>query len=74
MLDSNVITITLLGAVYPEVCRLLRERAQLLVKVAEFSRTDKTGNKSPDVEEVQEVERKLIHILGSAALDKVLTR
>ena len=73
MLDSNMITITLQGAAFPEACRLLRERAQLLVKVAEFSRTDKSGSNSPDVEKVQEVERKLIHILGSAALDKVLT-
>ena len=73
MLNSNVITITLQGAAYPEARRLLRERAQLLIKIAEFSRTDNSSNNSPDVEKVQEVERKLIHILGSAVLDKVLT-
>lgn len=72
MLKSNQITLTLQGAAQSETEHLLYERSQLLAKVAEFQRTDRSGNLSPDVDKVQEVERKLIHILGSAALDKVL--
>ena len=72
MLDSNQIIVTLQDNAYSEARRLLRERAQLLAKVAEFQRVDRSGNISPDVEKVQDIERKLIHILGSAALDKVL--
>ena len=72
MLTSNQITLTLQGAAQSETERLLYERSQLLAKVAEFQRTDRSGNLSPDIDKVQEVERKLIHILGSAALDKVV--
>ena len=72
MLASNQITLTLQGAAQSETERLLYERSQLLAKVAEFQRTDRSGNLSPDIDKVQEVERKLIHILGSAALDKVV--
>jgi hypothetical protein len=72
MLKSNQITITLQGTAYSGANRLLHERAQLLAKVAEFRLTDKGDNQSPDVEKVKEIERQLIHILGTAVLDKVL--
>lgn len=72
MLKSNQIIVTLQGAAHSQTERLLYERSQLLAKVAEFQRTDRSGNLSPDVDKVQEVERKLIHVLGTAALDKVL--
>jgi len=72
MLKSNQITITLQGAAQSETERLLYERSQLLAKVAEFQRTDRSGNLSPDIDKVHEVERKLIHLLGLAALDKVV--
>ena len=52
MLKSNVITVTLHGTSYPDARSLLHERAQLLAKIAEDSRTDRSGNSSLDVERV----------------------
>jgi hypothetical protein len=71
MLESNQITLTLQGQAYRNVQRLLRERETLVGEINEFKRTARSGTPHPKSEQLAEVNKQLIYVLGSAALDKI---
>jgi hypothetical protein len=72
MLKSNQVILTLPSPDYSAVCQLLQHRSTLCAEVRTSQRTDRSGSIHPNVELIAEIDKKTIHILGKAALEKIL--
>ncbi len=67
MLNSNVVQIILVGSDYPEVCNLLEKRAVLLSQL-QHDRHKTLGAKHPNSEELNQIDARIVEIVGRTAL------
>lgn len=67
MLNSNVVQITLVDRDYPEVCELLEKRTELLSEL-QHDRHKTLGAKHPNSEKLDQIDRRIVEIVGRTAL------